>query len=184
MQAKLGDACRFRFMNPVTSPHPRRPAWRLPARAWRWIGAGVFVGLVVLIVFRASLAAWLWPASPIDQLLAEGVQALEEGRLDRADGSGARQRFEAALALDGDRAQAREGLAAVGAAALSQAEQAIERKQWPRAHTSLALAESLQVPRAELASAQGRLRQAEAAAEGRPGAVDPATDTRVPSKDH
>jgi len=147
-------------MNPRSTQSPRPAA----SRAWPWAAAGGVVLAAVLVAFRAPLAAWLWPASPIDRLLAEGAQALAEGRLDRSDGSGARQKFEAALALDGDRAQAREGLAAVGQAALEQAAAAIERRQWERAHTALALAESLQVPRAELDRVRARLRQAEAAA--------------------
>ena len=57
----------------------------------------------------------------IEQLLAEGDRALAAGRLSDADGSGARERYQAALALDGDRPQARQGLANTGAAALQQA---------------------------------------------------------------
>jgi hypothetical protein len=143
---------------------PRLPARLTHPRARRWIGAGAAAVLVALVVFRAPLASWLWPDNPIDQLLAEGNRALADGRLDRADGTGARQKFEAALALDGDRAQAREGLAAVGRAALEQAAVAVERRQWERAHSALALAETLQVPRQDLAQAQAGLRRAEAAA--------------------
>ncbi|KAF1698773.1 hypothetical protein CSC62_04300 [Pseudoxanthomonas jiangsuensis] len=147
--------------------HRRRasPAFFLAAvrRRWPWLLLAAAVLATMLVLFRQPLAGWLWPANRIDLLLAEGDRALAEGRLDRADGQGARQKFEAALALDGDRREAREGLARVGLAALQQAREAIARRQWEPARRQLALAEVLEVPRAQLEAERARLRRAEAA---------------------
>ncbi|MDG6746550.1 hypothetical protein QCF01_19350, partial [Staphylococcus aureus] len=76
---------------------------------------------VLLVLLRKPLADWFWDEPQIEQLLVEGDRALAAGRLSAADGSGARERYQAVLALDGDRPQARQGLARTAAAALQQA---------------------------------------------------------------
>lgn len=127
--------------------------WWLQARharrVWRWallVAAAVFVLLVLL---RKPLADWFWDEPRIEQLLTEGDRALAAGQLSVADGSGARERYQAVLALDGDRPQARQGLARTGAAALQQARERLQAGDLDGAAQRLALARELQVPRAE-----------------------------------
>ena len=99
----------------------------------------------------------------MQQLLDEAELALREGRLSAADGTGARQRFEAAQALDADRGEASAGLMRVAAAALMQARSHSLADRFDEARAALALARELQVPRAQ-ADAVGnelRLREAE-----------------------
>ncbi|MCC4593545.1 hypothetical protein LL974_20660, partial [Xanthomonas campestris pv. cannae] len=86
------------------------PLWR-DRRVWRWALALLLVLGMAVVVFRRPLADLIWPETRIQQLLDQGHAALRAGRLSAADGSGARERFEAALALDSDRMQARVGLA-------------------------------------------------------------------------
>ena len=146
---------------------PTRPGGaRLPA-AWRrhapWLAGFVVLVLLSLVLLREPLGERLWPQARIDRLLAEGRQALAEGRLDQADGGGARQKFEAAQALDSDRGEARAGLAQVGQAALARARSAISGGRLAEARHWLALAADLQVPRAQVAAVAASLRQAETA---------------------
>ena len=121
--------------------------------------------VVALAVLRAPIGAWLWPQTRAQALHEEAEQALAEGRLSAADGSGARELFEASLAMDPDRAAARQGLARVALAALGQARVALDEDRLAEAHAALALARALSVPRAQadaLADAL-RLREAERA---------------------
>ena len=104
--------------------------------------------VVGMVAFRGRIAEALWPDTQVQRLLSEGELALAEGRLSASDGSGARQRFEAALALDSDRDEARDGLRRVGNAALVAASSALRENRLDDAHTSLALARGLQVPHA------------------------------------
>ena len=65
---------------------PTRPGGaRLPA-AWRrhapWLAGFVVLVLLSLVLLREPLGERLWPQARIDRLLAEGRQALAEGRLD------------------------------------------------------------------------------------------------------
>lgn len=133
-----------------------------------WIGVAVATALLVIAVvaFRRPLAQWLWPDTRIQQLLAQGERALAQGRLTAADGSGARESFQAALALDSDRSEAGEGLARTGLAALAQGRQALARGDIESARRALALAELLQVPRAQSDALAQALRRYQAARAG------------------
>lgn len=127
--------------------------WWLQARharrVWRWALVAALAVFVLLVLLRGPLADWFWDEPQIEQLLAEGDRALAAGRLSEADGSGARERYQAALALDGDRLQARQGLARTGAAALQQARDRLLRDDLEGSAQALALARELQVPQAE-----------------------------------
>ncbi|KRG50213.1 hypothetical protein [Stenotrophomonas beteli] len=127
--------------------------WWLQARharrVWRWALVAAVAVFVLLVLLRGPLADWFWDEPQIEQLLAEGDRALAAGRLSQADGSGARERYQAALALDGDRLQARQGLARTGAAALQQARDRLQRDDLEGSAQALALARELQVPQAE-----------------------------------
>lgn len=141
------------------------PLWR-DRRVWRWALAVLLVLGMTVVVFRRPLADLIWPETRIQQLLDQGHAALRAGKLSAADGSGARERFEAALALDSDRMQARVGLAATGRAALGQARAALAAGRFPQAREALALARALQVPRADADRIEAALRAREAAHAG------------------
>ena len=59
--------------------------------------------LLVLLVLRQPLAELMWPQNSAQQAMSEADAALERGHLSAADGSGARELYEAALAMDPDR---------------------------------------------------------------------------------
>ncbi|MBB4125879.1 tetratricopeptide (TPR) repeat protein [Xanthomonas translucens] len=146
-------------------PQRSVPLWR-DRRVWRWALAALLLAALALVMLRRPLADLLWPETRIQQLLDQGNAALRAGRLSAADGSGARERFEAALALDGDRQQARAGLAATGRAALGQARAALAAGRYGQVRSALALARALQVPRADADRIDAALRQREAAHAG------------------
>lgn len=126
----------------------------------------VVVLVIALVVFRRPLAQRLWPDTRIQQLLADGEHALAQGRLTASDGTGAREAFVAALALDGDRSEARDGLARTGAAALLQGQRALARHDVGGAAQALALAQLLQVPKAQSDALAMQIRHHEAARAG------------------
>lgn len=132
---------------PGTAPAPATPAWR-ERRRWRWLALLAVVFAVGLVAFRGQIAEALWPDTQVQRLLAQGELALAQGRLSARDGSGARERFEAALALDSDRGEAREGLRQVGNAALVRASAALRENRLDDARAALELARGLQVPSA------------------------------------
>lgn len=143
----------------------------LPARLgivrhWRWWLIGSMLVVVALAVLRAPIGAWLWPQTRAQALRAEAEQALAEGRLSAPDGSGARELFEAALAMDPDRGEARQGLARVALAALAQARAALAADRFAEAHRQLALARALSVPRADADALAEALRLREAGSAG------------------
>lgn len=133
------------------------PAARVPgpavapagARVWRWLAALLLVMAGAVVLLRQPISERLWPDTRVQQLLQQGEEALARGVLTAADGSGARQRFEAAQALDEDRSEARDGLARVGQQALAQASSALGQGDLERARAAVSLAQALQVPRAQ-----------------------------------
>lgn len=155
-----------------SSPRPPSPVWRRRSR-WRWI-AGIVVLAVALVLLRQPLSDWLWSGSRVQALLDEGDAALRAGRLD-----GARQKFEAAQALDGDRSEARAGLARVANAALGQARAATQVGDFERARRAMALARELQAPRAETETVAGEMREREATRAGIAGLLQQAEAARA-----
>lgn len=156
-----------------SSPRPPAPAWRRRSR-WRWIVGIVVVLAVALVLFRQPLSDWLWSGSRVQALLDEGDAALRSGRLESA-----RQKFEAAQALDGDRSEARAGLARVANAALGQARAATQAGDYERARQAMALARELQAPRAETETVAGELREREASGAGIAGLLQQAEAARA-----
>jgi hypothetical protein len=166
------DAGRGRRIEPridwtraaATGDAPRRvpvPAWR-DRRHWPW-AVGVAAVLVVLVIaFRQPLADQLWPQTRIQVLLDQADQAMRAGRLDAADGSGARQLYEAAQALDNDRTEAADGLRRVAQAALRSADVALQQNRFDDTRAQLALARDLQVPQPQADALAARLRAREA----------------------
>lgn len=160
---------------------PGRPAarTRLAPRRWPWIAAAVLLVVVLVVAFRRPLADRLWPQTRAQELRAQAAQALAQGRLTSPDGSGARELYEAALAMDPDRDEARQGLARVAEAALAQARAAIAQDRFADAHASLRLARALSVPRADAARVESELRTREAAHAGIPALLERADAARA-----
>lgn len=131
----------------------------------RWRGALAAViallGIAFMLWLREPLSEWLWPDTRVQQLRDQAALALQAGELTRADGRGARELYEAALALDPDRPETRDGLARVGHAALAQAEAAVAQGRYRDAHAALQLARELAVPRAQADALALRLRERE-----------------------
>nr|WP_244919633.1 hypothetical protein [Pseudoxanthomonas spadix] len=143
----------------------------VPARAtpprWPWLlGLVALAGLATAIMLRKPIADRMWQGTRVQALLDQGEEAIAQGKLTAADGSGARQRFEAALALDNDRSEARQGLARVGAAAIAQARAALNANDLDAARQALQLARQLQVPRAQSDAVAADLRKRQATAAG------------------
>lgn len=151
------------FETAASRPHARprsRPRWLVPTLC------AIAVALALLLGFRRPLAERLWPQTRAQVLRAQAAQALAQGRLSAADGSGARELYEAALAMDPDRNEARDGLMQVAQAALARAQGAIAAGRFEEAHRDLALAQALSVPRAQADAVAAQLRAREAARAG------------------
>lgn len=146
---------------------PRRTGRRAPGW-WPWLLAFALLAMVLLVVFRKPLADQIWPQTRAQALRAQAAQALAQGRLTAPDGSGARELYEAALAMDPDRDEARVGLAQVAETALAQAREATAQDRFADAHASLRLARALSVPRADADAVATQLREREASHAGIP----------------
>ncbi|WP_422505059.1 hypothetical protein [Stenotrophomonas sp. GZD-301] len=144
--------------------------WWLQARharrIWRWALLAAAVLFIALVLLRRPLANWFWDAPPIEHLLQQGDRALAAGRLTAADGTGAREWYLAAQAVDSDRGEARAGLARTGQAAVQQARSALARGDIDAAETALALARTLQVPQRDVDGLAQQLRQQRVARAG------------------
>jgi hypothetical protein len=161
---------------------------RLLAWARRWPGAlrrrlawmlsGVVLLVVLAVVFRAPLADRLWPRARAQQLREAAALALSQQRLTAADGSGARELYEAAQALDPDRSEARDGLQRVAQAALAQARRATQAQRFDEAHRALRLARELAVPQPAADAVAEALRAREAEAAGLEGLLMQAARAR------
>lgn len=153
----------------MTSTHdqlPSRFAERLRAH-WPWTLA-VAVALLIALLFalRGPIAERLWPVAEAEALRQQAEKALQQGRLSADDGSGARELYEAAIAIDPDRAELRSGLTRVAQAAVQQARGAAERGAFAVAHRQLALARALSAPQAQTEAVAEILRRREVAVAG------------------
>lgn len=140
-----------------------------PGAGRRWLVGGAVVGALVLLalaVAQGPVGDRLWPRPRVHELDAQGDQALARGHLSAADGSGARQLYEAALAMDPDRIEPREGLARVAEAALARAREDLAAGRLADARAHLRLARELSVPREQADALATRLRDREAALAG------------------
>lgn len=122
--------------------------------------------LLTLLLFRRPLADRIWPQARAQSLREQAALALVQGRLSAPDGSGARELYEAALAIDPDRDDARIGLMRVALAALAQARDATAADRYADAHRALRLAHALSVPRAQADAVETQLRERESAHAG------------------
>jgi tetratricopeptide (TPR) repeat protein len=140
--------------------------WQTTLRWRRWLLGGMVVLFVIVFCLRRPLGDLLWPEARAQALREQAAHALAQGRLTAPDGSGARELYEAALAVDPDRNDARVGLMRVAEAALAQARVALRAERYPQAHRALQLARDLSVPRAQGDVVAAQLRQSEAAHAG------------------
>lgn len=152
----------------------------LPMRPWqRWVSVAVVVVLGLVVVLRQPLADRIWPQARVHTLSEQAAHALAIGRLTAADGTGARELYEAALAIDPDDSQARAGLGLVAQVALAQARNATAVDDYARAHQALALARTLSIPRAQADVVEAGLRQREVRHAGIGGLLAQANAARL-----
>lgn len=146
---------------------PRSPFCRNFRAHWPWTLAVAAVLLITLLLaLRGPIAERLWPVAEAEALRQQAEKALQQGRLSADDGSGARELYEAAIAIDPDRAELRSGLTRVAQAAVQQARGAAERGAFAEAHRQLALARALSAPQAQTDAVDEILRRREAAVAG------------------
>lgn len=142
-----------------------RAGWAELARKYRplLIATSLLVALLVLamIAFRGPISRRLLPDPRMNQQLDLAEAALKRGDLSRADGRGARELFEAALAIDPDQIAARDGLQQVRDAAIARADAALRRRNLVSASRDLALAKELSAPEVMLQPLQARLHDLE-----------------------
>lgn len=161
-------------MKRFASVPARRAAWRARWHGLPWAGriaasaGGIALVLLLLggFALHDALGRWLWPDPRYDALRQRADVALQAGRLSATDGSGARELFEAALALQPDQLEAREGLARVASAALARAEARAKAGDAAQARQALQLARDLQAPKARVDALEARLQAMRAQAIG------------------
>ena len=119
--------------------------------------------LLALPLLRVAALDRFWPQDQALTLLEHAQDALDAGHLSAADGSGARELYTAAIAMDPDRSAAREGLVRVAEAAVAQARDAIARGRFEHGRRLLGLAAELDAPRARIEPVLEELRRREAA---------------------
>lgn len=160
-------------------PGERPRPWSRPPRGWAWAVAAGGVLVVTALAIGPRLADWWWPESDAAALRARAERALQDGRLSMADGSGARELYEAALALQPDQVEAREGLARVARAALADARAKAAAGQAAQARIALRLARELQAPQAGIDAVEASLRDGEAGLAGVDALLDRAEAARA-----
>ena len=181
------------FSKPGRKPEsPGRSRVSIKPRWLLWMGVAIGLFAFLLVVFHRPLADRLYPENRIQALQQQAAQAMAQQRLTAPDGSGARELYEAALALDPDRNEALQGLMRVAEAAMAQARAAIARNRFEDAHRSLQLARDLSAPRAQTDAITRELRHREALHAGlegllataiashRAGRLDGAKDAALP----
>lgn len=147
------------FRKPASAPRAQallRSRWPI------WTGIAIVAVILLLIVFRQPLADRIYPENRIQALQQQAEQAMAQGRLSASDGSGARELYEAALALDPDRNEAMQGLMRVAEAAMAQARASVTRNRFAEAHRALQLARDLSAPRVKTDAIATALRKREA----------------------
>jgi hypothetical protein len=130
--------------------------WRARPR-WQQI---TFIVVLLLILLRPWIAEWLSPNSSFRDQLTAAEKALERGELSRQDAKGAKELYEAILAVQPDQPDARDGLQQVLNAALTNASLAITKKNYVEAERMIELARNLSASSEQLQPLQISLRTA------------------------
>jgi serine/threonine-protein kinase PpkA len=131
----LAAAPRRRYQTPEAMT-PAARGWLLGALLVAGIAAGAGY------VWREPLRAML-PPTQHEALLLDAERALRDGRLSAADGSGARELYRSANALNPDDRRAADGLRRTAEAFLQQARSALDDQQPELARSALAAAREL-----------------------------------------
>lgn len=155
----MGDLHGLRFDTPARA---RAMPARSPRRWWLAATGLAVVAVLAVLLWRGPLGDRLVPQARVHTLVEQAGQALARGHLSSADGSGARELYEAAMAIDPDRAEPRAGLSRVAEAALAQAREALHQDRFADAHVLLGLARELSVPRDRADALAAELREREA----------------------
>jgi hypothetical protein len=171
-------------VSPTRDTPPERYSDRLRARWPWWLLAAIPLVLLLGWLLRGPVAEWLWSEAEAETLRQQAEVALQQGRLTADDGTGARELYAAAMAIDPDRAELRSGLARVAQAAVQQARDAAERGAFERAHRQLRLARELSAPRAQIDAVAEILRRREAAVAGIDDLLRAADAARAAGKLH
>ncbi|MCL1634500.1 hypothetical protein M2650_07625 [Luteimonas sp. SX5] len=180
IEPRLGWLEGLRFRDPSQAYEPRE---RKKSRIGWWALAVAIALAAGVLSFRQTLADWLWPETRAQVLRERAAAALAVGHLTAPeDGSGARELYEAALALDPDRNEAREGLMRVADAAMQQAREAIAQNRYADAHEALQLARALSAPRAKSDAVAVLMRKQEAEHAGIDGLLARAAAAREAGK--
>lgn len=155
----LGDLDALRFARPARGSRRRDDHAR---GRWLLVAVGLVLLVAAAVLLRGPLGDRMWPHPRVHDLTAQAEAALARGHLTAADGSGARELFEAARAIDPDLPGPRAGLARVAEAALAQASAALAAERFAEAHAMLQLARELSIPRERADALAERLREREA----------------------
>ena len=150
---------------------------RRAARRWSALALAVTVA-AGLLWWHRPISDALWPDTRIQQLRINAARALAAGELSRADGTGARELYESALALDPDRDGARDGLVRVGEAALARAGMQIDGGRLVDARGSLQLARDLGMPQQSTEAVAAWLESLETGGTGVARLLEHARDAR------
>ncbi|WP_374473674.1 hypothetical protein [Arenimonas sp.] len=157
-------------------PPPRRER---PSAWWLLLLLPPLLLAVGLLHFREAISERLIPDSELKREIAAAQDALARGELTRADGQGARERFQAVLARDPDHLDARRGLADVREAALLQARAALAARDFTTARERVALARAMAAPAAELDAIEAELALRESADAGLADLLQRARDAQA-----
>ncbi|MDH5833092.1 hypothetical protein [Luteimonas kalidii] len=181
----VGDLRGLR-LDARAGPPGERPPVRPATRPQRWIIAlAVAAALAATAaLLRDPLAERMWPEARVHALTDDAAAALAHGHLSAPDGSGARELYEAARAIDPDQLAPRAGLARVADAALAQASASVDAGRFADAHAHLRLARELSIPRERADAVAGRLRGREATLAGLDGLVLQAESARAAGRLH
>ncbi|MFA5684261.1 MAG: protein kinase [Lysobacteraceae bacterium] len=145
------------------SPHQRRRAAANAGRgtARRLLGLlalGLLVAVGVAYLLRDSLRDML-PPTRNEALLEQAEEALRNGRLSGSQPSGARELYQAVLALNPDDRRARQGLAQVAAALLEDAREAFADDRLDEAARLLAQARDAGAPSLDIDALEQAMRE-------------------------